>query len=303
MATITAEPLDEAAGPRTVLGESARWDGTAWWWVDADPGHVWTRRPDGRAEPVVTDGGRTSLVHPDGNDAALVVQGTTLLAARRDHDQAWRLTRYGTVDLPAGWLVNDGTADTGGRLWIGSIEPARTVGAGELIKVDPDGGSSRQADGITLSNGMVWSADGTELFHADTFGHAILRHRVDPGPGVVTGTEVAFELPAEDGLPDGLAADQAGGLWVALYGAGQVRRYAPDGTVDVVITIPTPQATSVELGGPDGRDVLITSAREGFTEADSAADPLAGRLFTARSPYPGLLRPMILLPAPTGDRA
>jgi D-xylonolactonase len=302
MITITAEPLDEAAGPRTVLGESARWDGEAWWWVDADPGHVWTRRPDGPAEPVITDGGRTSLVHPDGTGAALVVRGTTLFAAGRDHVRGGGLPRFGAVDVPDGWLVNDGTADAAGRLWIGSIEPARTAGAGELIKVDLDGVSSRQAGGITLSNGMVWSADGTELFHADTFGHAILRHRVDPGSGTVSESGVALEIPAEDGLPDGLAADRAGGLWVALYGSGQVRRYAADGTVDVVITIPTPQATSVELGGPDGRDVLITSAREGFSEADSAADPLAGRLFTARSPYPGRLRPMIILPAPTGLR-
>ena len=83
--TITAEPLDEAAGPRTVLGESARWDGSAWWWVDADPGHVWTRVPGGAADLVVGDGGRTSLVHPDGRGGALIVQGTTLLAARR-HD-------------------------------------------------------------------------------------------------------------------------------------------------------------------------------------------------------------------------
>ncbi|MFC7621058.1 SMP-30/gluconolactonase/LRE family protein [Microlunatus sp. GCM10028923] len=303
MTTITAEPVDESAGPRTVLGESARWDGATWWWVDADPGHVWTRRPGGAAEPVIMDGGRTSLVQPDGAGAALVVQGTSLFAARRDHDRGWRLDRYGAVDVPDGWLVNDGTADAAGRLWIGSIEPARTAGAGALIKVDLDGVSSRQAGGITLSNGMVWSADGTELFHADTFGHAILRHRVDPTSGSVSESAVAFEIPAADGLPDGLAADQAGGLWVALYGAGQVRRYTPDGTVDVVITIPTPQTTSVELGGPDGRDVLITSAREGFSEADSAADPLAGRLFTARSPYPGRLRPMITLPAATGSGA
>lgn len=302
MITITADALDESAGPRTVLGESARWDGEAWWWVDADPGDVWTRRPGGPAEAVTRDGGRTSLVHPDGTGAALVVQGTTLVAARRDHERSWRLAPFGTVDVPDGWLVNDGTADAAGRLWIGSIEPARTAGAGELIKVDLDGAGSRQAGGITLSNGMVWSADGTELFHADTFGHAILRHRVDPATGTVSESGVAVEIPAEDGLPDGLAADQAGGLWVALYGTGQVRRYTPDGTVDLVITIPTPQATSVELGGPDGRDVLITSAREGFTEADSAADPRAGRLFTARSPYPGRLRPMITLPAATEPR-
>jgi len=268
--TITAEPLDESAGPRTVLGESARWDGSAWWWVDADPGHVWTRVPGGPAELVVGNGGRTSLVHPDGTGAALIVQGSTLLAARR-HDQHWRLTPYGSVQVPEGWLVNDGTADAAGRLWIGSIEPTRAAGAGELIRVDQDGSNTRQACGITLSNGLVWSADGTVLFHADTFGHRILRHRVTPDGSVIASeTAIAF---TDDGLPDGLAADREGGIWVAMYDAGEVRRYTADGTLDTVITIPTPQATSVELGGPDGHDVLITSAREGFTAEQSAADP------------------------------
>ncbi len=110
-----------------------------------------------------------------------------------------------------------------------------------------------------------------------------------------SGTAIAFD---DGGLPDGLAADREGGIWVAMYDSAEVRRYAADGTLDTVITIPTPQATSVELGGPDGCEVLITSAREGFTDAQSAADPLAGRLFTARSPYPGLARPMITLPDP-----
>ena len=82
-------------------------------------------------------------------------------------------------------------------------------------------------------------------------------------------TAIAFD---DGGLPDGLAADREGGIWVAMYDSAEVRRYAADGTLDTVITIPTPQATSVELGGPDGRDVLITSAREGFTDEQSAAD-------------------------------
>ncbi len=54
----------------------------------------------------------------------------------------------------------------------------------------------------------------------------------------MTASETAIAF-ADDGLPDGPAADRDGGIWVAMYGAGEVRRYARDGILDTVITIPT----------------------------------------------------------------
>ena len=58
----------------------------------------------------------------------------------------------------------------------------------------------------------------------------------------------------DDGYPDGIKIDAAGHLWVAVFGQGEVRRFAPDGTlVDVVRTPGAPQATNLCFAGPDRR--------------------------------------------------
>nr|WP_281287896.1 SMP-30/gluconolactonase/LRE family protein [Pseudonocardia hierapolitana] len=69
---------------------------------------------------------------------------------------------------------------------------------------------------------------------------------------------------------------------------GEVRRYDGVGHLDRVVAVPRPQTTSVQLSGADRRDLLITTAREGYDAARSTREPLAGRLFTARAEHPGL---------------
>ena len=81
--------------------------------------------------------------------------------------------------------------------------------------------------------------------------------------------------------PDGLAVDGTGAVWVAGYGAGTVWRLR-GGQVVGRLDVPTPQVTSVAVGGASGTDLLITTAREHTpgTPADGPPDP-AGRVFWA----------------------
>lgn len=199
------------------------------------------------------------------------------------------------LGLPDGWLVNDGVTDAAGRLWIGSIAPGRERLGGALLQVDPDGNVRQVADGFTLTNGMAWDADETILFHVDSYVRTVWAHRVNVGTGDVVGRERFLDLTDEDGLPDGIATDVDGGVWVAIYGQGEVRRYDGSGRVDMSVLVEPPQCTSVELGGPDRRDVLITTAREGYDDAQSASEPLAGRLFHTRSPSPGVPKPKVVV--------
>ncbi|MGC0144900.1 SMP-30/gluconolactonase/LRE family protein [Pseudactinotalea sp. Z1732] len=269
--------------PRSRLGESPRWSGTTWWWVDAEAGEVWCS-PALHApvkQPLLALGDRVSLVHPALDGDVVIARERSIQRVVASAQGPEIASTWTTVELPAGTVLNDGIADSAGRLWIGAVGPNRRPEEGALIRVDRDGTAHVVANGFSLSNGMAWDRRTRSLLHVDSLARTIWRHRIEPDSGGVMHSEKMMQIGGE-GLPDGIALDAAGGLWVAMYGLGQVRRFDPTGRMDVVVHVPTAQTTSVAIGGPDGRDLLITTAQEGFDAARSAAEPQAGRLFTAR---------------------
>ncbi|MBK3626289.1 SMP-30/gluconolactonase/LRE family protein [Streptomyces sp. MBT49] len=167
--------------------------------------------------------------------------------------------------------MNDGVADPAGRFWAGSMAYDATPGAGSLYRTDPDGTVVRVLDGLTIANGPAFTADGTTLYFADTAVGTVLRCRVDPVSGDLTGGPETFARLGEgEGGPDGMAVDVEGCLWVALWGAGAVRRYHPDGRVLETVTVPAPNPTSVCLR-PDDHRLLVTTARYGVRRPTAAS--------------------------------
>ena len=64
-------------------------------------------------------------------------------------------------------------------------------------------------------------------------------------------------------MPDGLALDAEGGVWVALWRGSAVHRYGPDGRLDAVVELPASQVTACTFGGPDLGELYITTSRPG----------------------------------------
>jgi sugar lactone lactonase YvrE len=79
-------------------------------------------------------------------------------------------------------------------------------------------------------------------------------------------------------VPDGLTVDAEGYVWVADNGGGALRRYAPSGVLDAVLPLPVSKPTSCAFGGDGLRELFITTARRGLSDAELEAQPLAGRL-------------------------
>ena len=88
--------------------------------------------------------------------------------------------------------------------------------------------------------------------------------------------------------PDGSAVDAQGYLWNAQWGGGSVIRFAPDGSVDRVVKVPVSRPTCPAFGGKDLKTLYITSARDGLTPEQLAAEPLAGGVFAIDVDVPGL---------------
>ena len=176
--------------------------------------------------------------------------------------------------------MNDAKCDARGRLWAGSNELGFLPGAGRL-HVWRGGESSVVADGLTLPNGLGWDAGDTTLYLDDSMRGLMLTAAYDLEAGSIGRLEVAFEIPG--GLPDGLAVDVDGCLWVAVWGAGEVRRYRPDGTLDTIVDMPVSQPSSCAFGA-DGT-LFVTSAAGGV---DQSREPLAGSVFAVATSAQGV---------------
>ena len=190
---------------------------------------------------------------------------------------------------PTGRRFNDGRVDRRGRFWAGTMVEDASLAlkhSASLWRLGADGSASTHRTGISISNGLCFSPDGRTLYFADSPKLTILAFDLDPDTGAISGERLFAEV-AHSG-PDGATVDAEGCVWSACWGAGQIVRYAPDGRVIEILTVPTPQPTCPAFGGTDLKTLFVTSARDGLSPAELAADPHAGDLFVFERDVPGL---------------
>ena len=184
--------------------------------------------------------------------------------------------------------LNDGRVGPDGAFWVGSMDerPERQP-IGSLYRVDPSGSVERKVEGLKVSNGIAWSANGEVMYHADSRGPWIDRWDFDRHTGSIAGRRRVAELTDETGRPDGASCDVEGCYWSAGVSAGLINRFGPDGRLLATIKVPLPAPTMLIFAGPDYRTMVLTSLTEGRDAKALAAAPLAGRTLTAPSPVAG----------------
>jgi sugar lactone lactonase YvrE len=187
-----------------------------------------------------------------------------------------------------GVLMNDGACDPAGRFVAGTMTREAEPGRGALYRFDPPDAAVPVLPGVGVSNGLAWDAAGTTLFHIDTLLRRVDLLAYDVGTGTVRGRRSAFDLSGYPGLPDGMAIDAEGCLWVAFWRGGAVRRFTPGGRLLEEITVPVQRTTSCCLGGPDLRDLYVTTARRSIRGVPAEVEALAGAVFRYRVAVPGL---------------
>ena len=188
-----------------------------------------------------------------------------------------------------GTRFNDGKVSPEGRFWAGTMDEerlSRPIAA--LYRLDPDGGVHRVVDGLIVSNGLAWSADGRTMFHSDSKGTVIWAYDYDPEHGMVANRRVLARPSEEVGRPDGAATDIEGFYWSAGISAGVLNRWAPDGRLDRSIPLPCSNPTMPCFGGPDLRTIFVTSLRHDVPADVLEAKPLSGGIFAIEVDVPGV---------------
>ena len=274
--------------PETVLDglafpECPRWHEGALFFSDMHAGVVWRLTPGGGSSKVLDlptfPGGLGWL--PDGT-----LQVVSMLDRR-----VLRLTPQGLVTIAdlspfASHPVNDMVVDRQGRAYIGNFgfdlnggeSPRPTI----LLCVESSGEIRPIAEDLVFPNGMVITPDGKTLIVAETFAARLSAFEIQPD-GALTNRRVFS--PVEGMRPDGICLDEDGAVWVACPGGNRIVRVKAGGKITHNIPLPDRDSYACMLGGPDRRDLYISTARHHLPERTK--ELRSGRIEVLRVEVPG----------------
>ncbi len=262
---------EQVTGPVAFHGEgpvwSRRWGGLRW--VDMLAGDVLALAGDGRVLRTHVDDVAAALRPRRGGGAVIGVRRGFAL---EEPD--------GTVThLPRLWSgddirMNDGGCDPDGRFYCGTMAYDQRAGAGSLYRLDPDGSVAVVLEGVTISNGLEWSPDGTRAYYVDTPTREVSVFAYDPKEGLHDRRRFA----TVEAMPDGLTVDAQGSVWVALFDGRAVQHFDAAGIPGEQVQVPEGRVTACTFGGDDLDRLFITTSREGLAPGD---EPSAGSLYAA----------------------
>ena len=202
-------------------------------WCGGERGQIFRLDPDGRSiEEVGSTGGFALGMAFDRTAEQLFICDLKQAAVFRLETASGRVERF-TDGAPAGpfKIPNYPAFDAEGRLYVSDSHEFGTPGPG-VFRIEPDGKGELWYDrDVTFANGLAISPDGSALYVAETFASRVFRIPIRDD-GTAGEREEVADTPGS--LPDGLAFDVEGNLYVGCYEPSQVLRIDPSGTVDVL---------------------------------------------------------------------
>ena len=283
---VVAEPVGDVTA---LLGEGPYWDpdNDCLLWVDVQGGLLHITRVR-RGETTSVELGEVSAAFPALRGGILTAGGSRLTLRATRPGEGWAGRTIAEVPAREGIRFNDASVDPAGRVWVGSMHTGETEPLGVLYRLDLGRTLTPVLKGVTVSNGLGWSPDGSRMYYADSPTRQIDMFDYDPATGEAFQRRVFADLSGVAGVPDGLTVDVEGCVWVAMWGGGALRRFTPSGREAGVLPVPVSRPTSCAFGGPDMAELYVTTASIGLSEGERAAEPLAGRLLRLRPGPVGL---------------
>jgi sugar lactone lactonase YvrE len=222
---------------------------------------------------------------PDGS--MLVVSMTKRQVLRRTADG--QIAVHADLNGVAGFHCNDMVVDAAGRAYVGNFGfdldaeiSARGIPSvladhptAKLACVASDGTVSVAAEGMHFPNGPVITPDGKTLIIGETLGAVLTAFDIGADGALSNRRVWASTAPR---IPDGIALDAAGAVWIANPVAPECVRFAEGGDVLEVIETGQP-CYACMLGGDDGRTLFMLTARS--SDAHQAAEEATGKLLIA----------------------
>ncbi|RDD40684.1 Regucalcin [Trichoplax sp. H2] len=180
------------------------------------------------------------------------------------------------------------------HLGTGSMyEPENGVfdkGHGTLYSLSKDLQITSHMDGISISNGLAWSADKTIMYYVDTETRGVYAFDFDLTDGTIKNKRIAVTYDdvspntGKEHFPDGMCIDAEGKLWIAAWFGAQVMRYDPaTNKLIQTVTLPCEQISSCAFGGPNLDELFVTSCGYLKSEEERKRFPQAGSVFRVKN--------------------
>jgi sugar lactone lactonase YvrE len=238
--------------------EGPRWHDGRIWFTDMHKGRVYSLVPG--EEPNVELQTDTFV-----SGLGFLPDGTPLVASMFDR-QLLKIVDgeaelYADLLTLAEYHLNDIHVDSRGNTYAVNFGYDAYVGApsrpASIVLVRPDGSAMRATEPLEFPNGTITTPDGRTLLTAESYGPGITAFDV-ADDGSLSNQRIWAEMPG-DAIPDGIALDAEGALWVAWAGLGGLVRVREGG--EVVARYETGRlCAAVAFGGDDGRDLYMCSA-------------------------------------------
>ena len=182
------------------------------------------------------------------------------------------------------YRMNDAKCDALGRFWGGSCQMDFETGKGKLHRWEGGKDDKVMVESLSLPNGIGWNSENTLMYLADSMAKKVYVSDFDLADDFVPKFRELISI--DSGVPDGLAVDVDGCIWLAVWGGSRVSKISPQGKILEEHHFPVAQPSSCAFGS-DGT-LYVTSARAGISEAELLNQPLAGSLFTLSTSTAGV---------------
>ena len=277
------------------FGEGPRWHAGRLWFSDfyAQAVKSVSLAGDLRVEIELDDRPSGLGWMPDGS--MLIVSMTRRLLLRRSVDGA--ITRHADLSHIAGFHCNDMVVDAVGRAYVGNfgfdLDGEITARGAEAVIADhktadlacvaPDGTAHVAATGMHFPNGTVITPDGRTMIIGETLAGVLTAFDIGPD-GTLANRRIW--APTWPRIPDGIALDAGGHIWIANPLAPECVLIAEGGAVLDVVETGQP-CYACMLGGADGRTLFMLTAASSHS-SEAAAAP-TGKLLvtTVETPHAG----------------
>ncbi|GAA0964993.1 SMP-30/gluconolactonase/LRE family protein [Acrocarpospora macrocephala] len=284
--------------PITELAESPIWDvdEQRLYWVDSTGGAIYRADGAGGNIQVWKMPGMVGAISLRTAGGALVTLDDGIYTFDFESSE---LTKLVDPEPSTASRLNDGKVDRQGRFITGTmsyalINPSTNWLVGKietgcsLYRLDPDLVVKTVHSNIGITNGPCFSPDGATMYCSDSWADEIYAFDYDTATGELSRQRVFASYVDDKGVtgqgqPDGGTVDAEGYVWSATVYGGEIRRYAPDGTLDRRIQTPVLKPTSVTFGGADLDVLFVTTMANPDLPVPYPKDgPLAGSIFAVR---------------------